>query len=78
MITGGVLQFFVVIQVTENNFLNVKEAAIYCRVHVNTIKRWISQDRLRATKAGRKWVISKDNINLFLTGDNEATEGKSL
>lgn len=47
-------------------FRNVFEVADLCRVHPETVRRWIRDGRLEAFYAGRRQVISEEALEKFL------------
>lgn len=67
------------IEMSERKFANwdqvplvmtINEAAEVCGVHRNTIVNMIRDGRLAATKVGREWRITKDEIRRML-GEGE-------
>jgi len=44
----------------------VKEVASICKVAENSVRRWISQGKLVACKAGGRVLISDEWLNKFL------------
>jgi excisionase family DNA binding protein len=45
--------------------LTVGEVAIRCRVHTNTVFRWLHSGDLKAQRAGRKWLIPVSALDAF-------------
>jgi len=53
-------------------YLEVKEIAVELRVSVQTVNRWCRTKRLVARRAGRKWLIRREDLDGFLR--NEAAQ----
>ena len=49
-------------------YKTVKETAVILKVHRNTIINWILNGTLKATKIGRKYLISMEEIQKKLDG----------
>jgi len=45
---------------------SIQEAAEYMRCSPNTIAAWLSQGKLRRTKAGTRTLIARSDIEAFL------------
>ncbi len=55
----------------EISFLTTNEVANLLRVHQRTVQRWISSNRLKATKIGpRVWRIKKQDLDDFMGIDH--------
>ena len=55
----------------EISFLTTNEVANLLRVHQRTVQRWISSNRLKATKIGpRVWRIKKQDLDYFMGIDH--------
>ena len=46
--------------------LTVKEVAEFVRVHPKTIRRWIANGDLPATRIGRDWRIARSDLKALL------------
>ncbi|MDD3397916.1 MAG: helix-turn-helix domain-containing protein [Clostridia bacterium] len=46
-------------------FYTIKEVANKLKVHWKTIYRWIQEDKIKATKFGRDWKISQEEIDFI-------------
>ena len=58
--------------VAMNKFFTVEETAKYLRVHPKTIKRWISEKRLKAFRLGlRKLGIREKHIKEFINANTD-------
>ncbi len=42
---------------------SLKDAAILLGVHVNTIRRWIKEGKIKAVKMGKNWKIPSEEMN---------------
>jgi excisionase family DNA binding protein len=47
-------------------YLNVAEVCALLRVTSRTVRRWIIDGKLRATKIGRDWRIDRSDLRAFL------------
>ena len=47
-------------------FLYLEEVARECRTSLSSVRVWISSGRLRATRPGRRLLISREDLELFL------------
>ena len=53
-------------------FLTTNEIAEILRVHQRTVQRWISSNRLKATKVGPKILrVRKQDLDEFLESQNQ-------
>ena len=57
---------------------NVVEAAEYCKCHPETIREHIREGRLKASKPGRAYCITKSALDAFLTDLENAQVQASL
>ena len=48
--------------------LKAKEAAKSLRISMPTFYKLVQEGRLRATKVGKLWRVSEENIKRFLAG----------
>jgi excisionase family DNA binding protein len=53
------------------DLLTTKEAAALLRVSPWTISAWLSQGKLKRTKAGSRTLIAKSELEAFLARHNE-------
>ena len=51
-------------------FYKVKELADLLRVHINTVYNWIYSKELPATKIGRGYRVSQEQLDQFLKSKN--------
>jgi excisionase family DNA binding protein len=59
--------------VPDEQFLTPTQVAAELHVTVVTVRRWITNGELRASKAGpRKWMIRRSDIAAFLAGGSPA------
>jgi excisionase family DNA binding protein len=60
---------------TEGEFLTPTQVAQELHVTVVTVRRWIANGELRASKAGpRKWMIRRSDLADFLSASDAAVE----
>ena len=52
-------------------YYTISEMSAMTSVSENTIARHIRQGHLKAHKPGKNYLISKENINLYLNSNNE-------
>ena len=58
----------------QQQLLTAKEAAGLMRIHPNTLTTMVRQNKIKATKIGRRWKFTHENIDAFLRGaSNEVT-----
>ncbi len=49
-----------------DDWLTVAEAAAYLKLSLETIRRYIRDHKLRATKVGRQWRIRREELDRLL------------
>ena len=54
------------------NLLTVEEVAQYLTLSPQTIRRWIKEDYIKATKVGRKLFIKDTELQRLLNQEAEA------
>ena len=42
------------------------EVAEICHVTVETVREWIKQDKIKATRPGREYLIDEEDLRAFL------------
>lgn len=47
-------------------YYTVAEAAAVCRVSVFTLRQWIKDGKIKATKPGKSYLISEENLTTYL------------
>lgn len=52
-------------EIKMEEFYTIKEVANKLKVHWKTIYRWIQEDKIKATKFGRDWKISQEEIDFI-------------
>jgi len=55
---------------SQDSWLTVADVAAQQQVHPKTVLRWISNGRLPATRIGRHWRISQQQLDRMLDGDH--------
>jgi excisionase family DNA binding protein len=59
-------------------FLTTNEIAEILRVHQRTVQRWVSSNRLKATKVGPKILrVRKQDLDEFLESQNQGYQEES-
>jgi excisionase family DNA binding protein len=58
--------------------LTLQEAAIYARVSVSTIRRWVCDEGLRVYKAGRQIRIDEMDLVRFLWGAKDELDSRYI
>ncbi len=57
----------------DEQYLTPAQVADELQVTVVTVRRWIANRELRATKAGpRRWMIRRSELNSFLAGGGQS------
>lgn len=51
-------------------YLDVREIAAELRVSVQTVNRWCRTNQLAARRAGRKWIVRRDDLEAFLRANS--------
>lgn len=49
-----------------NEILTINQAAEKLHVHHNTVRRWIAEGKLKASRPSKKYLITMDAIMEFL------------
>ena len=49
-----------------DRFLLLKEVAERCRMSLSTVRYWVTKDRLRSTRPGRRHLVSERDLEAFL------------
>ena len=59
----------------EEQYLTPAQVAEELHVTVVTVRRWIANRELRATKAGpRRWMIRRSDLDAFLAGGGQEAD----
>lgn len=58
------------IKIADVKAYNVQEAAELLDVSPQTIRSYIKQGKLKAQKAGNKYVITEETLKTFIKGDS--------
>ena len=57
----------------DERFYSVEEISTILNMHTKTIQRYIREGKLRASKIGKAWRVSGNDLNVFVQGtDNKA------
>jgi excisionase family DNA binding protein len=54
-------------------YLDVREIAAELHVSVQTVNRWCREGKLHARRAGRKWLIRREDLDRFLEAEPART-----
>jgi len=73
-------EFKGVVYMTEKTTLSTKEAAAYCGVSAETIRRWIKFKDLKAFNTGSRLVIKirKEDLDEFVQKNNILVDERAL
>jgi excisionase family DNA binding protein len=61
-----------------DDLLTVREVATHMRVLEKTVREWISQGRLPASKAGKAWLIRRSDMQALVGGVKPVTSNNSV
>jgi excisionase family DNA binding protein len=56
------------------SYLYLEEVARECRTSVSSARAWISSGRLRATRPGRRLLVSREDFEKFLESSVRAAK----
>lgn len=56
---------------TINELFTVQEVADKLKIHVQTVRKWIKEGKIKALKLGSDWRVTEQSISEFLKS-NEA------
>ena len=63
------------LQLAEDQYLTPAQVADELHVTVVTVRRWIANRELKATKAGpRRWMIRRSDLDAFLAGGGQRAD----
>lgn len=51
--------------INNNEFLTVEEAADLIRIHPETLRQWLREDKFPGAKIGDNWRIRRADIDAF-------------
>ncbi len=57
----------------ESKFYTADQVAELLNIHPKTVRKYIREGKLRATKVGKQWRITGHDLSLFVEGDGNAT-----
>ncbi len=61
---------------SDDHYLTPAQVADELHVTVVTVRRWITNGQLPASKAGpRKWIVRRSDLDAFLSGGNAGDVG---
>jgi len=49
-----------------DDWLTVQEAAAYLKLSIETVRRYLRDHKLKATKIGRQWRIRREELDRLL------------
>ena len=53
-------------EITGKTFYTAQEVADMIGVHIQTVRLWIKQDKLKAVKVGRAFFINSDDVQKMM------------
>lgn len=62
----------------ENKFYTIDQVAGLLDMHHKTIRKFISEGQLRASKVGRQWRISGHDLSVFMEKSNEVPDTETV
>lgn len=62
----------------EDKFYTINQVAEILDMHHKTIRKFISNGKLRASKVGKQWRVSDENLNSFMKNDKDQREGEQI
>lgn len=62
----------------ENQFYTIDKIAEILGMHHKTIRKFITEGKLAASKVGRQWRISGHDLSLFMEKNNVNINGKNI
>ncbi len=54
--------------------MTLREVAAICRVHYLTARHWVVTGKLKASRAGWKWLVSRAQLDEFMTAGVPSVE----
>lgn len=64
--------------ITDFKVYTVEEVAQSLKMNSRTIREYIRNGELKATRIGRKYVITQENYETFLSNDHTTSKGEAL
>ena len=55
--------------------LTIKEVATVLRAHTGSVLRWIKDGKLKASKIGRNYLVSKNDLEVFISSNKNESRG---
>ncbi|ABX42160.1 helix-turn-helix domain-containing protein [Lachnoclostridium phytofermentans] len=62
----------------EDKFYTINQVAEILDMHHKTIRNFISNGKLRASKVGKQWRVSDDDLNSFMKNSKDQREGEQV
>jgi len=62
----------------EDKFYTINQVAEILDMHHKTIRNFISDGKLRASKVGKQWRVSDDDLNSFMKNSKDQREGEQF
>lgn len=64
--------------ITDYKVYTVEEVAESLKMNSRTIREYIKNGELKATRIGRKYIINQDDYKAFLSNDHTTSKGEAL
>ncbi len=58
------------IKIGRKQFYNVEALSQMLNIPVETVRAYIRRDRLKAIKVGKRYLVSVENLDKFLSGED--------
>jgi len=62
------------IKIGRKQFYNVEALSQMFNIPVETVRAYIRRNRLRAIKVGKRYLVSEENLQRFLDGEEQTQE----
>jgi len=59
------------IKIGQKQFYNVEALSKMLFIPVDTVRKYIRKNRIKAIKVGKRYLVSEDNLDKFLSGEGD-------